>query len=215
MIHPFNKYFDKVLILTTTHQSCSDRIERIKKRMIGIDYEFFYGEHAADMDIDSYRKQGVELTDGQISCAANHLKMYQYILDNNFDNCLILEDDAVISKSEEEIDSCISNLPDDWKLFYLGYIVYQQFQSNYAKNLHRFSSKNYVVLDCTYGFSITRDIAKFLLESNLDLSRTADGSIQRMILNQDLDVYAATPALIDHEGKESILALIDSGYFKK
>lgn len=216
MKHPLNKFFDKVIVLTTTHDSCKDRIERFKSRSKNLEYEFFYGTHAADMDINYYRENGCEpITDGQISCAVNHLNLYQYILDNDISNCLILEDDAVITEDHEYIEKCLSSVPSNWKLLYLGYINYHPIYPNYSDSLVKFSANNYIVLDCTFGFAITKELASRLYEANKTINNTADGSIQRLIREQNIDVYAATPKIVEHEGLESILAMVDRGDFKK
>lgn len=216
MKHPLNKFFDKVIVLTTTHESCKDRIERFKTRSKNLEYEFFYGTHAADMNIDFYRENGCEpITDGQISCAVNHLNLYQYIINNNISNCLILEDDAVITEDVQYIEDCLSKLPSDWKLVYLGYINYHYIHPNYSDHLFKFSSKNYVVLDCTFGFAITKDFASKLYDANKTINNTADGSIQRLIREDDIDVYATVPKVVEHEGLESILAMVDRGDFKR
>lgn len=216
MKHPLNKFFDKILVLTTTHDSCKNRISRFKHRNQKLEYEFFYGKHAADMDINFYRESGCEpITDGQISCSVNHLSLYQYIIDSNIPNCLILEDDAVVTEDLDYIEKCLSQLPLDWKLFYLGYINYHPIYPNYSNNLIKFSAKNYITLDCTFGFAITKELALELYDANKTINNTADGSIQRLIKQNDIDVYAATPKIIEHEGLESILAMVDRGDFKK
>ena len=48
---------------------------------------------------DFYKTQ--RRTNGEIACALSHRKAYQYILDNNLSNAVIVEDDIIFAKDFE------------------------------------------------------------------------------------------------------------------
>ncbi len=113
-----NKIFDKIYVITIP--SFTDRIENMKKRLDGIDYEFFYGVYGGDLDTSEYRDRGSKLTRGQLSCALSHYKIYEKMVQENLDNVLILEDDCAFNSSVIEIEKYYNQLPENYSVFYLG-----------------------------------------------------------------------------------------------
>ncbi|AAP96480.1 beta-1,4-galactosyltransferase [[Haemophilus] ducreyi] len=61
--------------------------ELSKKQLSEINYDFYIQKFNA-------RKR---LTLGEIGCAISHIKLYEYIVKNNINEAIILEDDAIVS----------------------------------------------------------------------------------------------------------------------
>jgi glycosyl transferase family 25 len=61
------------------------------------------------------------LSKGEIGCALSHFGVYQKIVDEDIDEMIVLEDDAVIGQNFVESMSIITHLPKNWELFLLGY----------------------------------------------------------------------------------------------
>lgn len=58
------------------------------------------------VDYDFYPKHYLSpkpLTLGEIGCAMSHINVYEYIIENNIESAIVLEDDAIVSHYFEEI----------------------------------------------------------------------------------------------------------------
>ncbi|MEK7224904.1 MAG: glycosyltransferase family 25 protein, partial [Bacteroidota bacterium] len=129
------QYFDKVLVLTVPR--FKDRQEKVKHRLSGISFEFFYGVDKNDLT-DEYirsnyhydkknslavRQYYPPLNTGEIACALSHRNIYQAMIDNNWQHVLVFEDDVVPDeKNLSLLSATLDELPADWDLFYLGYL---------------------------------------------------------------------------------------------
>lgn len=208
-MHILNKCFEKVLVLTTNHKISESRRERMIPRLDGIDYTFFYGVSYEDLDIESCYKNGAAtyLTPGQIGCTKSFLQIYKYIIDNNIENCLIMEDDVVINNNINQLENIYKQLPNDWQLFYLGYGHCDPTPTpNYSSNLYKIGRSGNYHPHGTVGFAIGKEYAKILYEINLSIQWTADGNIQNVLRNTDAVAYASVPKIIDHDGIDSVLS---------
>lgn len=71
---------------------------------------------------DNNQKIYIPLTIGAIGCALSHKKCYQYIIDNNIDCCLILEDDVQLDPNFNNLLKCLLNeIPKNFDIFALGH----------------------------------------------------------------------------------------------
>ena len=129
------QYFDKVLVLTVPR--FKDRHEKVKQRMAGISFDFFYGTDKNELTPTFIREQYVydrklslsvrqefkEMNLGEIACALSHRSIYQAMIDNNWQRVLILEDDVIPDFTTLPLlATAIKELPANWELFYLGYL---------------------------------------------------------------------------------------------
>lgn len=144
-----HQYFDKVLVLTV--HRFKDRHEKVKERLKGIDFEFFYGTDKNDLDDnfirDNYlfdkkdtleiRQYYTPLNTGEIACSLSHRNIYQAIIDNNWNRVLIFEDDVVPDFTNlSQLKTTLKELPGNWELFYLGYLKNEQ--ATIGKKLKQF-----------------------------------------------------------------------------
>ncbi len=129
------QYFDKVLVLTVPR--FTDRQKKVRDRLAGIDFEFFYGVDKNELDDifinDNYlfdknsqlaiRQYFPPLNAGEIACSLSHRNIYQAIIDNNWEKVLIFEDDVLPDFNNLPfIIDTLKDLPEDWELLYLGYL---------------------------------------------------------------------------------------------
>ena len=129
------QYFDKVLVLTVPR--FKDRQKKVKERLAGISFEFFYGVDKNELDADTINHNYVydknaslavrhvfkELNNGEIACSLSHRNIYQAMIDNQWNRILILEDDVVPDYTTLPLlFSAVKELPANWELFYLGYL---------------------------------------------------------------------------------------------
>ncbi|HUR66932.1 MAG TPA: glycosyltransferase family 25 protein [Chitinophagaceae bacterium] len=128
-------YVDKVLVLTVPR--FRERQQKVKQRLEGISFEFFYGCDKNELTPQfihqhyTYDKKNSlavsynfkPLNTGEIACSLSHRNIYQAMIDNNWQRVLVLEDDVVPDKDKLVLlKDCLNELPDDWELLYLGYM---------------------------------------------------------------------------------------------
>lgn len=83
----------------------------IAERISGVD-----GRHLPP-DIAKCFSFANHLTDGEVGCAASHLKVWQIIVDRDVPASLILEDDALLSAAIANVlPTLLSTLPSDWDI---------------------------------------------------------------------------------------------------
>ena len=97
------------------------------------------------------------LTQGGIGCALSHKKVYEKIISDNINKCLILEDDAKFDidffKKMDEID-----VPEDFDMLFLGYHV-----SHVKKNVNKYCFVPEKVYGL-FGYVVSLEGARKLLD---------------------------------------------------
>ena len=138
---------------------------------------------------------------GAYGCQLSHSKIWQEIIDNNYKNTIIFEDDAIFCENfTPQFLNFIDNLPSDWDQAYLG-----------GQHLIKPTPINdYVVLGSNinrrHGYMIkNKESAKKIVEclSNPDLWTThligkmhGDHALGYMHKNELIKAYAAKPFLV-------------------
>lgn len=201
-----NEIFDKILVITIP--SFDDRIENMKQRLEGVEYEFFYGAYGRDIDVEYYRSKGSRLTRGQLGCALSHYQIYQKMIDENLDNVLILEDDCVFNENVVELPEYYSELPENYAVFYLGYDC--PFTSPYSNKLNLSNGS----VGWTHSMNVRNHCAEKILEINKDLLWTADGAFAQLHSTYGTQYHLAIPQLTyqDNDGTTSTLVEVDKKY---
>lgn len=74
-------------------------------------------------------------TDAMIGCFLSHIKCWRYIVDNNLDKALVLEDDVeLVDNFFDKIDELVSFVPnDDWDIILCGCIFCNQDNDKISK----------------------------------------------------------------------------------
>lgn len=233
-----HQYFDKVLVLTV--HRFKDRHEKVKERLKGIDFEFFYGTDKNDLDEnfirDNYlfnKKDTLEirqyyspLKTGEIACSLSHRNIYQAIVDNNWNRILIFEDDVVPDFDNLcQLETALKELPEDWELFYLGYLKNEQATigkrlkqfwykimgqfglsripvSMIKRSLPRIYSSMLMKAgfhDCTHAYAISRSAASKLIIAQTPIKYRADNLLTALVLKGELNAFACKSYLFNQE----------------
>lgn len=202
-----NKFFDKIFVITIP--SFSKRIDNMKQRLDGVDYEFFYGAYGGDLDVQKYRNAGSRLTRGQLSCALSHYMIYEKMVNENIDNVLILEDDCAFNENINNIGNYLSQIPDNYSVFYLGYDC--PISNGYSENLIEITKGS---IGHTHSMNVRKKCAEKILEINKDLLWTADGVFTEYLNKFEAQIYLANPKLTyqDNDGSTSTLVEVDIKY---
>ena len=120
-----NEYFDKVFLINLKTQT--EKLELSKKHLSKYNIEFEVYEAlncVVGIPEDHPNKPVVGfLTNkpGAFGCLMSHLGVVKIAKERGYKRILVLEDDVVLSKDFLTLFSeKVKDVPDDWKLFYLG-----------------------------------------------------------------------------------------------
>ena len=128
------KYFDHIFVITL--ERATDRQAKVKERLEGLRYDFFYGVDKHELNWEKVNQEGIYndkrarqlnryskgMILGHIACALSHRHLYQHILEKGYQRVLIFEDDAVpLFDRDGELQQSAEELPDNWEVIYFGY----------------------------------------------------------------------------------------------
>ena len=163
----------------------SQRREFISKRLsdLKLDFEFFDAVYGKDLTEDQLEKIDFDfyphkfaakktLTLGEIGCAMSHIKLYEYIVENNINSAIILEDDAIVSLYFKDIVSdALNKISPKYEILFLDHGKAKIYP--FPKNLvERYRLARYVrpskyskrTIIRTTGYIITQNGARRLLQ---------------------------------------------------
>ena len=92
-------------------------------------------------------------------CSLSHHKALQNMKDNNYDICMILEDDCVFTEFPFIIND---EIPNDWMMIYPGYLCYDKLSYKYNNSFLR-------VIDArsSHCYIIKKNILEYTLKTTL------------------------------------------------
>lgn len=104
---------------------------------------------------------------GQIGCSMSHFGVIKKAKQNGLNNFLVLEDDFCFEYDQkilfDKINSCISQLPSDWDMFYLG----GNLDSSYGKHpIEKYSDNLFKLNSChtTHAFAVNNKLYDIILK---------------------------------------------------
>lgn len=233
-----NRYFDKVLVMTVPR--FKERQEKVKERLNGISFEFFYGVDKNDLTEafiqDNYvydKKNSLAITQqikplnkGEIACSLSHRSIYSAMMENNWQRVLVFEDDVVPDPELLPLlIDCLSELPADWELFYLGYLKNEKpgFGNRLKQSWYKIQSRlgltrmPYSMVknrlpkpfspslmkagfhDCTHAYAVSLEGAKKLLKTQTPVIYRADNLLSALILKNSLKAFISRSCLFNQE----------------
>jgi len=140
-----------------------------------INYSFFkaVNGHALDIDnlpaYDKIRRRlfyGRDLSKGEIGCLLSHRAVYQYMLDNNIDRAIVLEDDVEIEPNFPQIVREILQAPVKWDV--IRFLAYDKVQK-IGRDIFALPSKPHMLARIpttsggAYGYMLTQKAAREFL----------------------------------------------------
>ena len=160
---------------------------------------------------NSWKSQLLEprkLVRAEISCAIKHCNIYKYILENNVQNSLILEDDAIINPNfEEYINKILEQLNETnyhacfidnsmkWTIDNNPFINYKIYPDNY---IYKFASGK-----CACAYILSYEGAKLLHENMIPFSLPLDFMHNSIFQNNNMNIYWSHPSIITHGSQKS------------
>lgn len=128
------KYFDHIFVITL--ERAVDRQIKVRERLKGLQFEFFYGVDKHGLSWEKVNEEGIYddkkarqlnryskgMVLGHIACALSHRNLYQHIVEKGYQRVLIFEDDAVpLFDKDGELQQSVEELPANWEVIYFGY----------------------------------------------------------------------------------------------
>jgi len=137
------------------------RLDHIKSELskLNLDYHVVYAADGYLLSDDIFINKNITLTDkGSRGCALSHIQVWEWMINTNTDNVLILEDDATfIPNFVEHYNRFVQIIPQDYGMIYLGY-----------SGLYSRDNDNDVIMNgvpmCTHAYIMTIKAAKWYLD---------------------------------------------------
>ena len=241
-----NSFFDHIYVITL--QRAADRQRHIQHELAGLNYQLFFGHDKQQFTIEDIKQQGIynealakkhhrynkPMHAGQIGCAWSHTEVYKDMVQNNYQQVLILEDDIVLDKNQLPlISDILPQLPADWELLYFVFAQQEKapplqiFTKAYyhvlrlisatrltAKTIHNYYPKkiNQHIYtagyhDCTHAYAITQPAAQKLLALQQPISFIADNLLAYACTNEVVKGYIILPKIIHQQYQVNINTL--------
>ena len=191
-----NSYFDKIYVinLPKDQDRKNNMINQFNKYNIK-NYKIIEGINGKNLNKEDLKKDGTwaypgskvcekscsckgnghRLSNNQIGLYLSHYKIWEEIIENNYEKCLILEDDCIF-ENMDKFEDIKKYIPQNYDLLYLGH------RGKIGKmNTCRIEETNNNILKLTWGinqthiYGITNQGAKTLLENALPIRAAVDG----------------------------------------
>lgn len=124
-MYTINSFFEHVFYPNLNRRP--DRREAIESQLtsLGIKAERIIAIDGQELDFDPFvNEKSVDrrpISKGDIGCTLTHLAMCEIAKERGYKNYMVFEDDAEFDNDFLSLfDTCISQLPDDWDMVYLG-----------------------------------------------------------------------------------------------
>ncbi len=179
-----------------------DVINQLKKYSIEPEWILDYDQEAIDFEtigefysnILSNKFLGRRLRNSEISLILKHEECLKRIVENNYQNSVIFEDDIVLCENfVEKLDIYTSQLPQDYDLLWIGTCCDLQ-HSPIEQN--KFVYQNERGSRCTHAFLISLDCVKKILSVMKSVYFPTDFFYNKMIRDFRLKSFWAEPALV-------------------
>jgi GR25 family glycosyltransferase involved in LPS biosynthesis len=163
---------------------------------------------------------------GKVGCMLSHLKALKYAIDNNFDNVLILEDDAKFIIKDSDL---VIKIPKDADMFYLGGLYWWKTSefpmtsdeiNDLVDHFHKNGGEppdltfenirddnyyydkiqilpNYFRIACTFGYVInTHGTIRHIYNTILNSKKKAIDMMYVTYVQRDLNTFIVNPSLL-------------------
>ena len=216
-----NSFIDNIYVINMDKDT--DRLNNIYKECNknNIKFERFTGIDASKLSIKEKNKYVTQFcqnfcTNSMIGCGISHIKIYEDVIKNNYNNVLILEDDVnFINNFNKILNKVLEELPKNYDILYIGSIGLANKQICYDFNLifklisnkNNKQDTNYKNIFCpifplgTHGYIISNKGCKKILKMFNKVNYHIDFQINYN--NKNLNTYASTKKLVHQNWKDS------------
>ena len=149
------------------------------------------------IETTGFRTKHYQLTRGAIGCYLSHVKVWKNIIDNNYNNGLIFEDDVNLPKNfNKKMNASIKNIPKDWDIILFGFHCKDCEQMLDYRKVNRF-----ILLHC-YAISNTAIVKILKTQSLFPIQQQIDSYLSE--LSEDiLNIYTVKNPIINQSGSRT------------
>lgn len=158
----------------------------------------------------SRMRTGNTLRPGEIGCLISHRRIWQQIIQSDVDekeHWLILESDSVI-KNNEILQGRFEDMAARFDLFFWGawdgHMQLLQSTKHYLENGYKFGEPYIKSVYCTYGYSLNKKAARYLLHQTKKIHYPVD-QFKRYIKPGILLIGGVMPELVTTLGTKSYI----------
>jgi GR25 family glycosyltransferase involved in LPS biosynthesis len=127
---------------------------------------------------------------GEIGCYLSHTNIWKKIINKNYNNCIIFEDDVIPNKDYKKIIEYIENVPEDYDIAYLGWWSRKNMNFNNDSIWLSTNFKNEPNVLGLYSYIISNKGAKKLLSNAFPIDVQLDTYVSLYNnINEDFKRY--------------------------
>ncbi|CAI2176292.1 13820_t:CDS:1 [Funneliformis geosporum] len=186
-------FFDKIYVIHLEYRV--DRKERMTKlfKQHNLDYSFFPAIDANSSEVETYYQQNNgTLHKAAIACWLSHLKVYQTIVDNRFQNAIIFEDDVDMEMDiAEQLRDITQFLPRYWEMLYVGHCSIENLREPYNHPNLYISTRP----SCTHAYAVSFIGAWLLLHELAHIVFPIDVELVQLIEPGKIKSFSIEPPL--------------------
>lgn len=192
--------FDKCLVLSLERRKDRQRFMHDQFKREEIDYEIFKAIDGQELDVSNIpvslisQKTKKYLSNSQMACALSHYNIWLTMIENDWQNLLVFEDDSVIKEGlADNLQIVMSEVPHDYDYLIIGSCFDIYIRKKVSE--HLFIPFNTC---CTHGYILSRRGAEKLLRLATPFDSKSGGidiGISDLIMRNLLNAYHAAPLL--------------------
>jgi glycosyl transferase family 25 len=215
-----NSFIDNVYVINMDKDT--DRLNKMTKECnkFNIKFQRFSGVDANKLSVQEKNKYVTNFcqkycTNGMIGCGLSHIKIYEDVINNNYNNVLILEDDIYFADDFHTIfNDALNNLPTDYDILYIGCFGLSSKEINYDYNYlfkllsnKKKQNNTFKNIFCpefplgTHAYIISNQGCKKLLEIINKINWHIDWQIS--FNNKNLNIYVTNKKIVHQLWEES------------
>ncbi|CAG8526165.1 4556_t:CDS:1 [Acaulospora morrowiae] len=180
------------------------------EEVLELDFEFYPGVSNNDSEI--LDKYDFNIPLNIKTCYVSHYRVYESIVRNGYNSCLILEDDVDV---EMDIISIMTDvyriLPDDWEMLYLGHCNWDG-DGKLIGDTGSFQLYESIYPVCTHAYAVTLSGAKKLLSELTEPIYAIDIELMEKITQKRFKSYTMEPsAIVQWKSKDNPSDIFHAG----
>lgn len=182
--------FDKVYVISYIKNIEKQHIiKNYLNNVWNVNFQFIYGIDTNNLinifDLNKINfigdNEDITYDIGHISCAIAHYSAIQHAYENNYNSCLIIEDDAIFTDNLEYIQYCFNNIPKDADSCRFGLTCRNEYDIN-KYNSFWILNELYVGAQC-YSINNRETMKQYLSKMNEHFKEADDNSL---LLNKNV-----------------------------
>ena len=233
----------KVIILTLENQmERKNNIQLLLSifKQLGLEIEIYYGINGNDIKIydteveeikllyykfqtyyynKKIRLNNIPMKKGEFGCAWSHLNIYNKLLnDNEYDNYLILEDDAILNTNLEYLMEHLLNLPENYDVCHIGESNFFPFQKHEKPINNFYYNINKIFFNTSSSLIISKKGASKILNFNKNNINIPSDDLISLIhyLSTDFNLHVPEKFIFKQDSSNiSIIQKINNNNYNK